>query len=138
MRKRELDLALVIHGVVIGNGFWNFWRARSDTQLFYLALALLISISDWYSFYYIESKIDRYPFLLLFVDFVILGIFVKVFNLPVSNGFNEHEYWRFLTVISILFLLWWLEIFCILNRLDRKIWTLAIPDISLFLFSIGV
>ena len=112
-----LDLAYIIHGVVIAEGFLNIAKVKCIQDLLILIFMLAISIFDWHIFYEIDNfltsrKPHYYTWYLWFLDYAILAnyaIFFESFTLLRSN---KAFLIRFSAVsIAVLYSVWWFIIF---------------------------
>lgn len=113
-----MDLAKIIHGVVIANGFTYLIKVKCLTQFFMLIGILGISIMDWHLFYKIDNFFNKkegegyYPSYLWMVDYTILACYAILFQLiPKENvSFfikNLITIFKLSWVIVILSLFWW-------------------------------
>lgn len=116
--SRETDLAWIIHGVVIANGFTYLVKVKCLTQFFMLIGILGISIMDWHLFYKIDNFFNKkegegyYPSYLWMVDYTILACYAILFQLvPKKNvSFfikNLITIFKLSWVIVVLSLFWW-------------------------------
>jgi len=100
----QKDLAWIVHGVVIGQGFLSLTKTENFIGFVCLSLILIFSLIDWHLFYKFYERLNPYPVYLWIWDYILLALLAASINKaiqPDRSFFVISYFWFFGT------LAWW-------------------------------
>ena len=106
IRKNNIsgaDLAWIIHGVVIAEGFLKLSEADSFGFIL-LVIILIIAVVDWHKFYKIYDKLN-YSIQLWVFDYILLALLAISITKASNQIHHDRIFWCVLWFIGIS--LWW-------------------------------
>ncbi len=135
--SRETDLAWIIHGVVIANGFMCITDAikKDLSHLIALLLLLIVSILDWHLFYKVDDFISQkqgnyYTPDLWIGDYIILACYAILFKLVSSEQIYFFQKLIsstsilsliFISIIAVFSSYWWITMVTEFSTTSAKV-----------------
>jgi len=98
------DLAWIVQGVVIGQGFLSLTETKNFTGFICLSLILIFSLIDWHLFYKFYKRLNSYSVILWIWDYLLIALLASAINKAIQPDlkfFVISYFWLYGT------LAWW-------------------------------